>query len=415
MSRQTTYRRQQSDSEFSILNSEFVPRRGYTMAELMIVVIIMIMLVAVTLPVAKKVMDDSHVREASRQLQAYFQMAKARAIHSGRPCGLYLQCDMPLGRTIADDQQPTMADQNPALVRSVTQLYLAEVPAPYSGSTIGATGRIMADPMDPSKYIFAPMISTGNNPTTYGPDNSSEGPILLSMIEDGEKFYVRFDYKGLWYPCQRIGNQLRYPPQTPVPMNINSIVPYPPGMTPPLPATHPGFAYQIRRPPRKVGNPLAMPTGTCIDLRYSGVGLSGDRFPYQPTKAMAVLLAPNGGVEEIYTNNGNEVPNGTLYFLVGKVDKVNDPLGVLVYDIRDSNVADPTSLWVTVGRGNGQVTTSENVPPPVDLPTASGNSVTIYPNDPRRQQVNLSSPTGLGIYLRYCREIATSREQMKGR
>ena len=62
-------------------------RRAYTMAELLIVVVIMVLLVAVTLPVAKKVMDDSHVREASRQLQAYFQMAKTRALHTGRPCG----------------------------------------------------------------------------------------------------------------------------------------------------------------------------------------------------------------------------------------------------------------------------------------------------------------------------------------
>src|SRR5437764_177131 len=52
---------------------------GYTLAELMVVVVIMITLVAITLPIAKKVMDDSHVREATRVLHSYFAMAQARA------------------------------------------------------------------------------------------------------------------------------------------------------------------------------------------------------------------------------------------------------------------------------------------------------------------------------------------------
>ena len=47
-------------------------RRGsgaYTLVELMIVVTIMLVLAAITLPVAKQVLNDSHVREASRQLR----------------------------------------------------------------------------------------------------------------------------------------------------------------------------------------------------------------------------------------------------------------------------------------------------------------------------------------------------------
>src|SRR5687767_14549808 len=67
----------------------FRRRRAYTLVEMLIVVSIMIMLVAVTLPVAKKTMEGQNAREASRQLHAYFNMAKARALQSGRPCGLY--------------------------------------------------------------------------------------------------------------------------------------------------------------------------------------------------------------------------------------------------------------------------------------------------------------------------------------
>src|SRR5919205_400127 len=63
-------------------------RGGYTLMGVFVVIIIMITLVAITLPVAKKVMEEGHVREASRQLNTYFAMAKARAVQTGRPCGL---------------------------------------------------------------------------------------------------------------------------------------------------------------------------------------------------------------------------------------------------------------------------------------------------------------------------------------
>src|SRR5690349_12945659 len=121
MSGQVNHSRSRPYSEFCILNSEFGRRPGYSMAELMIVLIIMVMLVAAVLPVAKKVMDDSHVREASRQLNAYFAMAKSRAVHTGRPCGIYLDCEVPLGRTFADDELASATNPNPAVVRAVTQ------------------------------------------------------------------------------------------------------------------------------------------------------------------------------------------------------------------------------------------------------------------------------------------------------
>jgi Tfp pilus assembly protein FimT len=47
-----------------------LPRGGYSLVELLIVMGIMIMLVSMTLPMAKHVMEDGKVREASRPLSA---------------------------------------------------------------------------------------------------------------------------------------------------------------------------------------------------------------------------------------------------------------------------------------------------------------------------------------------------------
>src|SRR4051794_6546336 len=129
-------------------------RSAYTLAEMLIVVTIMIMLVAAALPVAKKVMDGSQVREASRQLNAYFAMAKARALHTGRPCGLYFAFNSPLGLT--PEANLGMTPQQLASywpVRQVTQVYLAEIPAPYSGGTSNARGRIMRTPSNTNEFV----------------------------------------------------------------------------------------------------------------------------------------------------------------------------------------------------------------------------------------------------------------------
>ena len=347
-------------------------RRGYTMAELMIVVIIMLMLVAAALPIAKKVMDDSHVREASRQLQAYMQMAKSRAVQAGRPCGVYLQCDLPLG---IDGSRDTVAPF-PWPVRHVTEMRLAEVPAPYSGS-------------------YLDSVATVSGAGFFNPTDQNEFTVLQSLMTVGETFQVRFDYKGEWY-------SFRYD-QT---ATTSSMFPFvgPNLSNPPTGRTTP---YQIRRSPRIVGNPLAMPTGTCIDLSYSsdGPAAHGYKFPtnFQPPLiGMMIMFTPAGGVDAIYFDSPTTkavpaAPTNTLFFLVGRVDKaVSDPTSASFADIRDSNLADPTSLWLTVGRGNGQVTTSENTPDPT-IATAQG------------------IPNRLQAYLRAARSVATSREQMKGR
>src|SRR5437762_6876101 len=82
----------------SSMHPSRAPRASaYTLAELLVVMTIMLMLVAISLPAIKNVMQEGHTREASRQLNAYFAMAKARALQTGRPCGVMMMCELPLG------------------------------------------------------------------------------------------------------------------------------------------------------------------------------------------------------------------------------------------------------------------------------------------------------------------------------
>lgn len=360
-------------------------RVAYTMAELMIVLVIMVMLVAAALPIAKKVLDDSHVREASRQLNAYFAMAKSRAVQTGRPCGVYLKCGEPPNYTpLGIDNSREFAQPFPWPVRHVTELHLAEVPAPYSGSLLDSVGKVQGG-------FFVPWNVSANQPDT------NEITMLAALLSPGETFTVRFDYKGEWHRGQ-------YDATGASPF----VFKVPPGSAVVPPSQRP-VPFQVRRGPRIVGNAMGMPTGTCIDLTYSGEGPAAHGYKYPngfqpPLAGMMVMFTPGGGVDEIYfdsptTKGVPGQPINTLYFLIGKVDKaMPDPLAASFSDIRDSNLADPTSLWVTVGRGNGQVTTSENTPDPT---AGTGTGMTPIAR--------------LQSYLRAARSVATSREQMKGR
>ena len=69
-----------------------LPAAAYTLIELLVVMVILVILIATALPLAKRVMDNDRIREASRQLNAYFAMAKTHAVRTGRPCGLLFEC-----------------------------------------------------------------------------------------------------------------------------------------------------------------------------------------------------------------------------------------------------------------------------------------------------------------------------------
>ena len=296
-------------------------RAGYTLVELLVVMIIMVILVATALPLVKRVMDNDRVREGSRSLSAYINMVKTRATQTGRPCGLLFVLQTPLGASAAS---ATVAPNPPQYVRQCTQLFLVEVPPPYQGSTLDARARIRQSltippppPGTPPVYEFYPLYynSTAMMPG-YEPD-TSELQYLYTLIAPGEQFLVRFEHKGAWYVCQR-GNSLTLPfpydddlkfiyTGNTAPSSVQkywvggtavSDLPLAPGFldTASSPSSNPGYHYQIMRSPKPVGEPMELTGGTCIDMTYSGAGPTGNGF-IQANNALGILFSSSGGVQ----------------------------------------------------------------------------------------------------------------------
>lgn len=356
------------------------PRPGYTLTELLVVVTILVLLVATALPVARKVMEGNRTREASRMLQAYFAMAKARAVQTGRPAGLFFPFpNPPLG--VSD---PNTSSWGPAQfsqywpVRQVTQVFLAEIPPPYSGSTTQAAATVLQ--VGNAHYLALLSSRTATTPDT------TEMQYLQSLLNpQGEVFLVRFDYKEPWY-------RFTYNPNGVFPAIFIYNGPAVGANTPPgfgSTSIRGGYPFQVLRAPRPLGSALELPRGTCIDMTYSSIGTPGRSFlggVSLPSMAagLTLLFTPQGGVDTMYINGvPAPTPEGSLFFLIGKTEKVGDPhdpanpltgswLPSVFANPDESNLADPDSLWVVVSRGNGHVLTAENLP----LASAAGTYAT---------------------------------------
>lgn len=336
---------------------------GYTLTELLVVIFILSVIVVAALPVAKRVMDDARTSESARHINAQAALAKTMAARHNRPVGLWFEYEQPIGET------------NPN-IKQCTQIYLAEVQPPYAGSTLSSRAKVV---QNGAQYELQFFDVAGN------PDMMVEPGYLASLVDPDDFFYVRFDYRGVWFLFQRVGSQFIL--QTSMASTL-----YPPGYNS---TTAPAKPFQVLRTPRRVGKPLVMTGGTCIDVQYSGMGPAGTEFTAAANR-LIVLFKPDGSIDGlsgfIDPATGFDTPRaatGTLHFLIGKVDKVGAPLDAT----GGSNLHDPDSFWVSIGRQNGSVTSTDNLP---DTSWADW------------------TPAGQVNYLRIARENATTRKQRGG-
>ena len=285
-------------------------RRGLTLVELLVVVLIVIMVSAALVPMVGKAMQNREIRESSRLLNTYLAAAQAQAIAEGRTVGVWFE----------------RAGNNP---ETCFQIYRAEVPPPYSGDIPGAV---------------ASIVPNGGTPWTATASLSASGS-LTRLVNVGDT--IRFGHKGFAYPITAVSaGQVTFtrPPTATV------AVPPPSGAE--------GVTYQIYRMPRKSSlRSLELPVPAVVDITQSGLGIDPAGPLYVLPDAadyagapIVITFAPNGNVQYIYYGDGQPVrPTAPIHLLVGKSDQTGP-----------ANTADADALWVSIGQANGVVTTAPN-------------------------------------------------------
>lgn len=298
------------------------PRRGVTLLELLIVISMIVILTAISIPALRYALEDRKTREASRILDGYFAGAQARAAGINRPVGVWIE-------------------RNANGANSAISLFMAEVPPPYTGDVENARAKITA---------------VGAGPGGFGTAGTAEfdtsSLFLPTLVRNGD--LIRFDYKGPYYV---ISNAPAAGAAAPFQLNFSH-------PSAPRPSTIGGqaiTAYQIvRQPQRSSVGSQELPRNVVIDLTYSGLGASGIEFQAASatdTTPIVVLFSPTGRVDSVFAQNIAATPTNSIYFLIGKDDQLGS-----------ANLNDPASLWVTVGYRNGSVTSSENGVDPAGAP-----------------------------------------------
>ncbi|MBN8603327.1 MAG: hypothetical protein J0M26_19990 [Planctomycetes bacterium] len=350
-------------------------RRGLSLVELLVVVGIVVTLAAITLPSLRELLKDQKVTQASRQVQAFFEAAKARAIANGRPVGILL-----------DRLSYAGANSNQITNSTCLRLSIVEVLPPYCGDIQGATATLDCSAGLPgyANRAYLPLTTC---------------PTAASIISSGD--LISFGDNPLTFMVVGTPTITTYnsnPHVTLVLSNPTEAKTEP--IWPLVSALDLPFRV-FRKPTKSLTGGLDLPKGICVDLTASGVGPFGRNFspdwivgdpswssvPAADYKGIYIVFDANGGVERIYKgfNVGgvitfnSEAPTSTIHLLLGKTDQVVPPTLLTPFDgttiqtgrdLATSNLMDSESLWVSINPFTGAIYSSP-VPEPV-LPNPVG-------------------------------------------
>jgi prepilin-type N-terminal cleavage/methylation domain-containing protein len=309
-------------------------RHGMTLVELLVVIGIMTLLMAVSIPMIRPAFQDRYVREAGRQVNAFFSSAQSRAAELGRPVAVWIE----------------RVDASELGSRHATRLYLADVAPSFTGATLDSRATVSS----------AGIINF----------SAVDQQVLTTLLALGERFTIKFDHKGFLYHGKRSG-----------PLVWEILVPL--GVPAGAEAGGPGLTYELTRgPSRSTAAPLALPGDSVIDLSVSGIGPTGNEFdsvtvaPWTESPVI-VSFAPSGRVEYVYMAGTAMRPFAPIHFLIGRKSRVVNPFTSSVANPVTANLADPACLWITISERTGTVLSSDNadtsqLPPVATVPVRIG-------------------------------------------
>jgi prepilin-type N-terminal cleavage/methylation domain-containing protein len=400
---------------------------GFTLVELLVVISIVTVLAAISLPTLKNGLREQRVSRSAGLIQQYIEEARARAIANRRPVGVILQ------RAGTDNEINRC---------QVDRLRLCETPPVYVGDISGAKARLKYV-ASPAKYVQDRVDnSLGNNNQFTLSDGSvinMRGVIVL-QFEPLNAFLLNAVLTA-GHDSIRVGDfimigEFQLPrrivdirPELPrstepwLPVNtqddpvsspdvrVEIVVEHSPlGWEPATLASFtpdpgiPNFGLKVpfkiyRQPIPSYAPPLEISDKTVIDLLYSGTGVFGTEFSpltmendYTATSPVFnaatrnygdiwIVFGPDGSVLEMFYGGGDmpvirTIPVSDIFLLVGRTGQVR-PDAPLTPDGSDTpNILDGQSIWISINRMTGNLAQHlVSVPDPIPATTVPGADI----------------------------------------
>ncbi|MDR0871518.1 MAG: prepilin-type N-terminal cleavage/methylation domain-containing protein [Planctomycetaceae bacterium] len=316
--------------------------KGLTLIELLIVISIMVMLVAVSVPTFKPMLESRRTKNAADAVAAVLQTARFKAMQEQMYYGVEFI-------------------KYPDTENVCLQMRMIKPPgggayqAPGDVRVVVADGNIYLYKFDGSGWISEPLSDAD----------------WVTHAAAGLR--IRFGDQGRSYRLDTL-------------TALSDKITLPQGLLPGfsgglLPAGITPMTFQIMQPPRQtLVPPDVVPQGTIVDLAFSGGFTDGSEQSFAGGNA-SVLFSPAGYVEEFFNKNGyvpndsntygGYVPNGGLIYLcVGEWDRQSDAAGQTLAEDGKTNLRASTTYWVTIHPRTGQIRTAKNGFEPTTLEQA---------------------------------------------
>ena len=316
----------QFNRQLSIVNCQL---KGMTLVELLVAVSIMVLLVAISVPMFKPMLESQKTAGAARTVAMALERAKVRAMETGKYVGVEFE-----RFSVDKDKNDIALDQNFALrlrlVRNAKDRYTLD-----DDFRVKVKGGVIE-------------FYTYNGPSGTPPNRWV--PSLTDPPDwDGNASLIQFGRQGRYYKLD--GKKLA-PPFG--------------GLDHPVEGAsgtydHPPVEYRIKRQPRPMLiPPIIMPRGTVVDLQFSGEGIKNKATAFNDisSESVIILFSPNGTVDRYFFDDPTPmdgVPRDPLHFCIGEWERA---LSIGHEDGR-RNIDTASNFWVTVHPRTGAVRISE--------------------------------------------------------
>ena len=338
-------------------------RRAYTLVEILVVLFVLMLLAAIALPTVKDLLVNQKTSRAARNLVAFIDKARSRAISEQRSFGVLIE------RGVGTDDVFSLS-------QAIRVRQIAGVP-PYTGDASNAYA-ILKDHPTNANYAIAEFAIRDNQ-----------------LLELSRRFYAGEDTVGTVDQLPiRNGDYLELPGGRMVPITILGTVvnPADPSVRVTFPITElypegrrdlssePKVKYRIHRHPVvSATTPYSMPRGVVIDMNFSGVGIDGNQFASllgtPPSGDIEIIFGPDGSVQRVTQGTSwasgtlqwqaTQVPAlGSIFLCVGDSDGLFSSEDGLFSDKKKSlsNVLNLESIWVTINPNTGRCNASPMAP-----------------------------------------------------
>ena len=307
-------------------------QKGMTLVELLVVVAIIGLLLAISVPMLRPMLDSQKTAGGAKVLAGAFQQARMKSLQEGKSHGVMLipYETAPSAAVQLRLQQNTPVRVNPENIRVVVE-----------------DGQII-----PCRFI------TGSAEWGKLAANDLERIAVEQLLVPG--FMIQFNRIGRWftidteYKLASPYNELYLP-------------------VPSLGATgNDAMEFCVTAGPTSSWTPqMVMPRGTIVDLAFSGgETLDFDRTPkangvgipaqFSSGNEVIVMFSPAGYVDLLYINGQPKKVNEMLYFCVGEWDRQVNADGHTLAEDKKSNLEVPATYWVTIHPKTGEVRIAEN-------------------------------------------------------